>query len=446
MYYRLFAKYYKEQFETMWGMVTDKIHQAIYKDAQRRTLIVKKSGSDVEGFLGELFIENFDGYPDEWWKMDDFEREFERTASRAYGKAASSAFTDIGISIKIGIDDPKVKQFIQSRRNFIKGLPEDGFNRFKKMFEDLYYKKGYNPLYVASKLKKEGLWDEYYKNRSRTIARTEAKIAQGTARYTEYKNAGFKEKDWLSAGDSLVRSSHADNDSIGWIPMDKPFPNGQMYPGDTNAPVKEFINCRCALRSRPGKKKPSKRREESVTVLPRRRPPTKKISKKVFIRKITLLQGRTPARYKEAMIWEVDNSDIPMEHLEGLVEIVIENKHIIQDPMGTNVAGYYIRPLSTIHVGTGAFDEWSGTILHEIGHHAMDHYLSVMELHEWEKYSARTPKGSRVTEYAGKNVLEHFAETYEHYASGGTKRAYLKTKEPEAYAFMRKLFVEVKRR
>ncbi len=80
-------------------------------------------------------------------------------------------------------------------------------------------------------------------NRARTIARTEVNIAQNTGRFNELRAEGVKKKQWLNAGDEHVRESHVAAANDGPIPMDEPFSNGLMNPGDPDGPPEEVINC-----------------------------------------------------------------------------------------------------------------------------------------------------------------------------------------------------------
>uniref|UniRef100_A0A6M3KA37 Putative capsid morphogenesis protein n=1 Tax=viral metagenome TaxID=1070528 RepID=A0A6M3KA37_9ZZZZ len=255
LYSKKYLRLLKQQFmlmhKKMLSMITQSMFKELYTKAQawrlRQGIIEKAEEDDPISILAEYFEENFDGYPDDWWDMPDFERKFDKVLSIVYGDAAAKTFKTIGIDIKLGIEDPKIKEFITSRKNFIKGLPEEGFKTFQTMFKDLYYDKGLNPLAIAGKLKKEGIWDEYYKGRSKTIARTEARIAQGSAREGEAVEAGMKNKIWLGAMDAKMRDSHRENAELGEVPMDFEYPNGQMFAGDQDADVSEFINCRCSM-------------------------------------------------------------------------------------------------------------------------------------------------------------------------------------------------------
>ena len=82
--------------------------------------------------------------------------------------------------------------------------------------------------------------------RARTIARTEVHNATQYGTMQGYKQAGFTSKIWVAVMDSATRDSHASVDGEE-RPMDTPFSNGLMFPGDPNGPAEEIINCRCVF-------------------------------------------------------------------------------------------------------------------------------------------------------------------------------------------------------
>jgi hypothetical protein len=95
--------------------------------------------------------------------------------------------------------------------------------------------------------------------RAKTIARTEAMRAVSKARHTSWhiavRQLGHSHKKvvrtWITAGDDLVRDSHADMEDQQVIGMDTPFESGDgnllLYPGDWAAPVEDTIDCRCSV-------------------------------------------------------------------------------------------------------------------------------------------------------------------------------------------------------
>jgi SPP1 gp7 family putative phage head morphogenesis protein len=83
--------------------------------------------------------------------------------------------------------------------------------------------------------------------RAERIARTEMVGALNEGEWVSAKNSGvIAEKEWMTQGDERVRDSHAELDGVR-IPLDEPFANGLMYPGDQTGDPSEIINCRCTL-------------------------------------------------------------------------------------------------------------------------------------------------------------------------------------------------------
>lgn len=80
---------------------------------------------------------------------------------------------------------------------------------------------------------------------AKRIARTEIHNShnQGVMRTYETMNVSYTQ--WIAADDDRTRESHAEiNGEI--IPMGGTYSNGLQYPGDTNGPIEEWINCRCS--------------------------------------------------------------------------------------------------------------------------------------------------------------------------------------------------------
>ena len=88
------------------------------------------------------------------------------------------------------------------------------------------------------------------KNNAVRIARTETTGIMGQAREDMFKDAvamGINIlKVWQATSHGNTRDSHAALDGVS-IPVDEPFDNGLMYPGDQSGPPEEVIRCRCTL-------------------------------------------------------------------------------------------------------------------------------------------------------------------------------------------------------
>lgn len=83
-------------------------------------------------------------------------------------------------------------------------------------------------------------------SRTETIARTQIISAHNNGAMQAYKQSEVvDEKEWISSRDTEVRDSHQiDGEKV---PIDKPFSNGLMYPGDPAGAAKNVVNCRCTF-------------------------------------------------------------------------------------------------------------------------------------------------------------------------------------------------------
>jgi len=97
----------------------------------------------------------------------------------------------------------------------------------------------------------------YLKYRSETIARTESIRALNAGNHQLWNQfvasgkvgSNTVTKTWITAGDDLVRDTHAELDGEE-AALNEPFDSAEgpiMYPGDWTAPASMTINCRCAL-------------------------------------------------------------------------------------------------------------------------------------------------------------------------------------------------------
>ena len=87
--------------------------------------------------------------------------------------------------------------------------------------------------------------------RSLAIARTESTAISNEARFAAMTSAGVGKKKRVTANDEHVRTSHQENGLQDPVPMNEPFQNGLMFPGDTSLAdgAGEVVNCRCAVRA-----------------------------------------------------------------------------------------------------------------------------------------------------------------------------------------------------
>lgn len=92
----------------------------------------------------------------------------------------------------------------------------------------------------------ENTYDGINKSRAALIARTEVHNATQYGTIEGYRQSGLTTKIWVAVGDLYTRDTHAGVDGEE-RPIDMPFSNGLMFPGDPNGPAEEVINCRCVI-------------------------------------------------------------------------------------------------------------------------------------------------------------------------------------------------------
>ena len=106
------------------------------------------------------------------------------------------------------------------------------------------YQSGKGINYVANLLTKR--FDQLQTWESKRIARTEIHNSHNTAVMDSYQELGVEYTMWISAGDDgRTRDSHLEVDGE-IIPIGGTYSNDLKFPGDTDGPIEEWINCRCS--------------------------------------------------------------------------------------------------------------------------------------------------------------------------------------------------------
>ncbi|QJB39736.1 hypothetical protein HF324_18480 [Chitinophaga oryzae] len=94
--------------------------------------------------------------------------------------------------------------------------------------------------------------------RARVISRTETVAAANFGGMTAARQSKLKmNKRWVNSQDKRVRETHRDEDEGGVggevRPLEEPFSNGLMHPGDPSGSAEEVIQCRCIVSMRPAR-------------------------------------------------------------------------------------------------------------------------------------------------------------------------------------------------
>ena len=112
------------------------------------------------------------------------------------------------------------------------------------------YKSGKGINYVANQLNRR--FDQLTSWESKRIARTEIHNSHNVAVKDTYQELGVEYTMWITAHDDRVRglkpTDQADHVELDGeiIRLGDTYSNGLKYPGDTDGPIEEWINCRCA--------------------------------------------------------------------------------------------------------------------------------------------------------------------------------------------------------
>lgn len=105
------------------------------------------------------------------------------------------------------------------------------------------YQSGKGINYVSNLLVKR--FDQLQTWEAKRIARTEIHNSHNTAVMDTYNEIGVEYTMWISADDERTRESHLEiNGEI--IRLGDTYSNGLRFPGDTDGPIEEWINCRCS--------------------------------------------------------------------------------------------------------------------------------------------------------------------------------------------------------
>ncbi len=137
-----------------------------------------------------------------------------------------------------------IKSWMDNRTElFLREVNETTFKKLQDAFSDsLEQEEGREGLINRI----EDTYDGFRGKRAPTIARTEVHNATQYGTMQGYKQAGLSIKIWVAVVDDHTRESHLSIDGEE-RPIDRPFSNGLMFPGDPSAGPEEVINCRCVI-------------------------------------------------------------------------------------------------------------------------------------------------------------------------------------------------------
>ncbi|MFA6158889.1 MAG: phage portal protein [Candidatus Paceibacterota bacterium] len=139
-----------------------------------------------------------------------------------------------------------IERWIDDRVNvFAHEINKTTFGKLQDQFSESF-EAGETRQQLISRI--EGVYDGFNDVRARTIARTEVHGAMQKGTVEGYRQAGSPIKIWVWASGVKggVREEHAAMDGQE-RPIDMPFSNGLMWPGDPSGDPGETVNCECTI-------------------------------------------------------------------------------------------------------------------------------------------------------------------------------------------------------
>jgi HK97 family phage portal protein len=138
----------------------------------------------------------------------------------------------------------EMTSWLERRSNvFLRQINQTTYNKLKEEFAESLANGESRPELIK---RVEKTYGDIEKSRAKTIARTEVHNVTQYGILKGYEQAGLTIKIWVTVGDFSVRDSHASQDGEE-RPINSPFSNGLMYPGEENGSPEEVINCRCSI-------------------------------------------------------------------------------------------------------------------------------------------------------------------------------------------------------
>ena len=179
-------------------------------------------------------------------KPEEMQKVFADWNKKAGNLGGEAGLKKLGVSIAFHLKDKKILKQLKKRGIKITGfITKKTLKDFRKILVSSYMEKGLTPYDVRNQIK--GLFDETYKHRAMTIARTETGVARGIVQHATYVKNKIEMKEWSAVVDDRTRPSHDwANGQV--VRIDEPFDvmgSPMMHPLDGNAPPSEVINCRC---------------------------------------------------------------------------------------------------------------------------------------------------------------------------------------------------------
>jgi len=169
------------------------------------------------------------------------------TVPATYSVCARGDLTNIGPD-EIVTPQGIARKLAMNSKNWIPDCPQSLYEQIQRSLLE-GDKKGETMRELTKRVQKEFDSIKYIsEDRAYTIAQTELLCASNKTQFRRLKSEGYATKRWVTSADELVRPSHKQCKKQGAVPINEPFSNGLMYPGDLSAgKPDECLGCRCFL-------------------------------------------------------------------------------------------------------------------------------------------------------------------------------------------------------
>jgi phage portal protein BeeE len=178
----------------------------------------------------------------------DDDAELQKIVRRFHVVALNEGAKQIGDLLKIdtliGIDNPHVKAFLDTRANLITSVNKTTGDQILEAVKS-GINAGETPENIATGIKR--VFNTRKDVDADFIARQEVGSALNGGRFLQTKEEGADGYEWLSSRDGNVRETHAPGTGVDGeiVALGDQFSNGCRYPQDPEGEKKEVLGCRC---------------------------------------------------------------------------------------------------------------------------------------------------------------------------------------------------------
>lgn len=159
----------------------------------------------------------------------------------AFNMGAKSIEDSFGVR---AVTAPKLTDYLrQSGLRRVKGINETTRDKLASTLAD-GIEAGESTAQLVKRMQQH--LPDIQAERAAAIATSEAHTSMQAGSFAQMRFGGITTKTWITAGDEATRDSHRAQDGQ-TVPIDQPFRNGLMYPGDPSGAPGEIINCRCDM-------------------------------------------------------------------------------------------------------------------------------------------------------------------------------------------------------